>query len=121
MEEYWGALEYASAELKRDREIVQEAVKKSSGYALKYASADLQGDDEIVDVASRSKERKAFEFASGVLKQGKSNTFHDHNQTANFAQIMELADDEAMSTPSAGINSGSGEDENRGSSLGTSN
>jgi hypothetical protein len=41
------ALQYASAELKGDREIVKEAVKQN-GFALEYASAELHGDREIV-------------------------------------------------------------------------
>ena len=87
------------------------------GETLQYTSADLQGDDEIVDVAARSKERKASEFASGVLKKGQSNTFHDHKQTANFAQIMELADEEAEGIAGADKDPGFDEDDKEGSNL----
>ena len=44
------ALEYASADLKGDKDIVMEAVKQN-GDALQYASADLQGDEELKRLA----------------------------------------------------------------------
>ena len=46
------ALEYASAELKGDREIVMEAVKQN-GRALEYASAELKGDEELQALSKR--------------------------------------------------------------------
>ena len=49
------ALEYASAALKDDREIVLEAVKQN-GLALYSASAALQRDREIVDYAGGPRE-----------------------------------------------------------------
>lgn len=41
------ALQYASEELKSDREVVLEAVEQS-GYALEFASKKLQKDKEIL-------------------------------------------------------------------------
>ena len=39
------ALEYASDDLKGDKEIVMEAIKQDQdGYALRFASVDLKGD-----------------------------------------------------------------------------
>ena len=46
------ALEHASAELRNDREIVSEAVRQN-GLALQYASAALRNDREIVSEAVR--------------------------------------------------------------------
>ena len=40
------ALEFASEELRVDREVVMEAVKQS-GVALEFASLELQGDREL--------------------------------------------------------------------------
>ncbi len=60
------ALQYASAELKGDREIVMEAVKQC-GCALHYASAQLQGDREIVMEAVKQR-WWALEYASTELK-----------------------------------------------------
>ena len=48
------ALEYASAELKGDREIVMVAVKQN-GFALECASAELQNDREVVHLATPPK------------------------------------------------------------------
>ena len=48
----WRQLQYASAELKDDREIVMEAVKQN-GRALSYASAELQDDEEFQNIAAR--------------------------------------------------------------------
>ena len=41
------ALEYASAELRADREVVRSAAQKD-GRALQYASAELRADREVV-------------------------------------------------------------------------
>ena len=41
------ALEYASAELRADREVVLAAVQQD-GFALGYASAELRADREVV-------------------------------------------------------------------------
>ena len=45
------ALQYASEDLKHDREIVLTAVTQS-GWALEYASEDLKRDREIVKAAT---------------------------------------------------------------------
>merc|ERR1712185_885967 len=60
------ALEYASAELKGDREIVLESVKQH-GLALQYASAELKGDREIV-MAAVKQNGLALMHASAELK-----------------------------------------------------
>ena len=44
------ALEYASEELKGDREVVMAAVKQT-GWALQYASKELKGDKEFMKSA----------------------------------------------------------------------
>jgi hypothetical protein len=56
------ALEFASHELKNDREIVLEAVKFAQGCALKYASKELRGDMDIILEALR-KDRVAIQYA----------------------------------------------------------
>ena len=60
------ALQYASEELKGDREIVQAAVSQV-GYALQFASAQLRGDREIVLVAV-SQKGYALRYASDEMK-----------------------------------------------------
>ena len=63
----WGeALEYASEEFKNDKEVVLEAVK-NDGYALKYASEELKNDKEVVLAAIRNT-RYALEYASWRLQ-----------------------------------------------------
>ena len=67
------ALEYASAELKGDREIVMEAVKQD-WRALVFASAELKGDREIV-MEAVAQDPKALQYASDELTNG---GFEDH-------------------------------------------
>jgi len=67
------ALQYASAELQGDREIVMEAVKQN-GFALQYASAELKGDREIV-MEAVAQDPKALQYASDELTNG---GFEDH-------------------------------------------
>ena len=62
----WRQLQYASAELKDDREIVMEAVKQN-GRALQFASAELQGDREFVMVAVKQN-GNALVYASAALQ-----------------------------------------------------
>jgi len=64
-----GALQYASAEEKRDKEFVLAAVQKD-GAALQYASAELKGDKEIV-LAAVQKDGRALQYASAELKGDK--------------------------------------------------
>lgn len=59
-------LQYASDELKNDREIVKVAVQQN-GKALEFASNELKNDREIVKLAVQ-KNREALEFASDELK-----------------------------------------------------
>jgi hypothetical protein len=59
-------LEYASAELKGNRELVLAAVVQD-GRALQYASAELQGDREVV-LAAIGQNGMALEDASAELK-----------------------------------------------------
>jgi len=61
------ALEYASDELKADKEIVLAAVT-SVGYALQYAADDLKADKEVV-LAAVKDEGIALKFALGGLGQ----------------------------------------------------
>ena len=67
------ALQFASAELKGDREIVMEAVKQD-WRALQYASAELKGDREIV-MEAVAQDPKALQYASDELTNG---GFEDH-------------------------------------------
>ena len=62
----YGALQYASAEMKGDREVVLTAVALA-GYALQYASEEVKGDREVVLVAVAQNSR-ALEHASAALK-----------------------------------------------------
>ena len=60
MEKDGSALEYASDELREDREIVLVAVKKAGGLALRYASDELKGDREIVRAAAVADEHAEY-------------------------------------------------------------
>ena len=63
-------LEYASDDLKKDRDVVLEAVKKNGG-ALQYASNDLKKDREVVLEAIKNAER-SLRYASPKLKNDKN-------------------------------------------------
>ena len=60
------ALDYASKELQNDRDVVLAAVKEN-GYALRHASEELKNDEKVVLVAVR-KDRDALKYASDELK-----------------------------------------------------
>jgi len=64
--EFRAGLLNASKELKGDREVVLEAVKRD-GCALQYASEELKGDREVVKEAVKQNEG-ALEHASEELK-----------------------------------------------------
>ena len=66
VERDWRALQYASEELKGDREVVMAAIKHTS-WALEYASEELKGDREVVMAAVRQTGR-ALQYASAELK-----------------------------------------------------
>jgi hypothetical protein len=61
------ALEYASDDLKNDREVVLAAVQQD-GFALEYASTNLQDDKEVVNIASQQNPFST-EHASDRLKE----------------------------------------------------
>ena len=63
------ALEFASDELKNDREVVLEAVKEkgSAGFALEYASEELKNDRKVVLEAIKEY-GGALKYASDELK-----------------------------------------------------
>eukprot|EP00946_MAST-07B_sp_MAST-7B-sp1_P002282 g2282.t1 len=65
----WGALKYASASLKNDKEVVMAAVQQNGG-ALEYASAGLKNDKEVVMAAMR-RNGSALHFAPDALKNDK--------------------------------------------------
>ena len=65
-------LDYASDELKADKEVVMAAVK-SKGWALQFATDELKADKEVVLVAIKS-DPDAIEYASGSLKNDKEIT-----------------------------------------------
>ena len=62
-------LQFASAQLRRDKEVVLAAVQKS-GLALKFADADLRADKEVVLVAVRQN-GEAIRFAGEKLRGSK--------------------------------------------------
>ena len=64
------ALEYASADLRADREVVMAAVSYY-GWALEYASEELRKDRDIV-MAAAEKDACALMFASLALRADKS-------------------------------------------------
>ena len=59
------AIEYASAPLKADKEVVLAAVKRH-GEALQFASQELKGDAEVV-LAACAQNRDAVAFADSAL------------------------------------------------------
>ena len=59
-------LQYASEEIKKDREVVLAAVKKN-GYALTYASDELKKDREFI-LAAVKQDRHALGYASEELQ-----------------------------------------------------
>jgi len=60
-------LQYASEELRADREVVLAAVKSDNDYALRYACKELRGDKEVV-VAAINDWSDNIEFASEKLR-----------------------------------------------------
>ena len=60
-------LQYASDELKADREIVLEAIRNSRGHALEWASNELKGDREVV-LEAVNKSGRNLQYASEALK-----------------------------------------------------
>ena len=64
------ALEYASEELKGDKEVVLVAVnQKEGGYAVQFASEELKGDKQVV-LAAVNQSGWALQFASPALQSG---------------------------------------------------
>ena len=63
------ALQYASDELKNDKEVVMAAVNHY-GYNLKYASDELKGDKEVV-IAAVTNHKCNLQFASDEMKADK--------------------------------------------------
>ena len=63
------ALQFASGELREDREVVMAAVVQN-GYALEYASEELRGDREVV-MAAVAQTGSAFEYATTYYKHEK--------------------------------------------------
>lgn len=63
------ALQYASQELRADKEIVMNAVAKN-GYALAFASSSLKNDKEVVRAAV-AQNGAALQYASTTLKSDK--------------------------------------------------
>ena len=66
------SLEYASNELKNNKEIVLEAVKQN-GYSLQYASNELKNDKEIVYYANE-KNKLAFKECSYDIQKKYDNS-----------------------------------------------
>ena len=60
------ALEYASDELKGDKEVVIEAVRRN-GEVLRFAAEHLKADKEVV-IEAVKRSRRALRFASDELK-----------------------------------------------------
>ena len=68
MKQNGDALWHASEELKRDREVVMEAVKQN-GRALEDASKELKGDREVVMEAVKQGGHYALVWVSQELRQ----------------------------------------------------
>ena len=64
----WEALEYASADLKDDREFVLEAVKVGGWRALQHASAKVRGNRKFMLMAVKQS-WQALQYASADLKE----------------------------------------------------
>ena len=63
----WEALKYASDELRADRDVVLEAVKRC-GLALEYASDELRADRDVVTEAVKNNPL-GFDFAGEELQK----------------------------------------------------
>jgi hypothetical protein len=61
------SLKYASAELKRDKEVVMSAVTRW-GLALKFADESLRADKDVVMAAGRHSGSVALKYAAEELK-----------------------------------------------------
>jgi hypothetical protein len=64
------ALEYASEELKADKEVVLAAISSSSGWALQFASEELKADKEVV-LKAVSLNKQTLKFASEEIKNNR--------------------------------------------------
>ena len=91
------ALQYATEELKGDREIVLAALSKN-GRALQYATEELKGDREIV-LAVVSKHGLALQFATEELKGDREIVLaavSKDGRALNYATNRLKADEEMM-------------------------
>ena len=97
LEDSWEALEFASDKLKNDKEFVLETVQKD-GWALEFASDNLKNDKEIVLAAVQQNRGLALEYASNNLKNDKEivlaavNNIEEHN-SLEYASALEFASD----------------------------
>lgn len=53
------SLEYASAELRADHEVVLAAVRRDGGFAIRHASAELKADPKVVLAAVLRKDHRS--------------------------------------------------------------
>ena len=74
-------LQYASEELKNNKEVVLEAVKQN-GNALQYTSKELKNDKEVV-LISVEENGYALQFASEILKNDKEVVLEAVKQNGN--------------------------------------
>ena len=68
VKQYGYALQFASANLKNDREVVLAAVTQN-GYVREYASANLQNDREVVLAAATAIENPQFDLIRTLLPE----------------------------------------------------
>ncbi len=79
------ALMHASEDLRRDREVVLEAVKQD-GYALQLSSEELRGDREVVLEAVRQN-GFALQCVSGVLREDREVVLEAVKRNGNALQF----------------------------------
>ena len=82
------ALEYASEELRGDKEVVLEAVRQN-GWLLEYASEELRGDREVVLEAVRQ----------NVVAYAKKNLIEVIKSMINKIDILTFASDKLKENP----------------------
>jgi len=69
VDKFWHGLKFASQALKGDKEVVLVAVNQN-GYALQFASEEMKGNKEVV-LAAVNRDKYALQFASEELKGNK--------------------------------------------------
>ena len=86
------ALKFTTEEMKGDREVVMTAVSQN-GYALHFATAELRGDEDLVMTALAKRNGSPLIVLRVLLLSGKvcNQLFHVHIHTMNDV-LQECAD-----------------------------